>query len=151
VTEAPTSSQSDPFDLQRFVEAQDPIFETVRAELQAGRKRSHWMWFVFPQIEGLGLTSTSQLYAISSRAEAEAYLRHPKLGPRLQECARLVIGAHGRSVEEIFGFPDWRKFVSSMTLFAAVAGGDSIFAEALQKCCGGARCETTLEKLVRQG
>ncbi len=123
----------DPYNLQRFVEAQDPIFDQVRDELRAGRKRSHWMWFVFPQISGLGGSPMAQRYAISSLAEAKAYLQHPVLGPRLRECTRLVIGTEGRTIEEIFGYPDDLKFRSSMTLFAHATPGGEPFAEAISK------------------
>src|SRR6266498_3118134 len=108
----------DRFHLQRFVDAQQPVYETVLSELRDGRKRSHWMWFIFPQISGLGHSVTSQTFALSSLAEATAYLAHPKLGPRLRECAALVAGIEGRSVDEIFDYPDDLKFHSSMTLFA---------------------------------
>ncbi|MGC2517804.1 MAG: DUF1810 domain-containing protein [Burkholderiales bacterium] len=124
---------NDPHDLQRFVDAQAPVFEQVCAELREGRKRSHWMWFVFPQIKGLGHSETARRFAISSREEAEAYLQHPVLGPRLRECTRLVNLVEGRSIEQIFGHPDDVKFRSSMTLFAHVASGNPVFQEALQK------------------
>lgn len=138
---------ADSFDLQRFVEAQDPVYADVRAELRAGRKRTHWMWFVFPQLVGLGHSSMAQRYAIASRAEAEAYVRHPLLGARLRECAGLVNAVEGRSIEQIFGAPDDLKFHSSMTLFAAVTGGDQVFAEALRKFFEGRPDAYTLEKL----
>jgi uncharacterized protein (DUF1810 family) len=137
---------SDAFNLQRFVVAQGPVLAQVSAELRAGAKRSHWMWFVFPQIEGLGRSATAQKYAISSREEAEAYLRHPVLGPRLRECTRLVCLVEGRSLREIFGAPDDLKFHSSMTLFANVAP-DDIFSEALAKYFGGKGDLATLERL----
>ncbi|MGB7542018.1 MAG: DUF1810 domain-containing protein [Burkholderiales bacterium] len=130
---------NDPHDLQRFVDAQAPVFEQVCAELREGRKRSHWMWFVFPQIKGLGHSETARRFAISSREEAEAYLQHPVLGPRLRECTRLVNLVEGRSIEQIFGHPDDVKFRSSMTLFAHVASGNPVFQEALQKYFGGKR------------
>lgn len=133
--------------LERFVQAQEPVIERVLAELRAGRKTSHWMWFVFPQIRGLGHSPTAQRFAIASRAEAEAYLRHPILGPRLRECARLVNEIEGRSVEEIFGYPDDLKFRSSMTLFANVTTDDRVFADALDKYFGGEHDRLTLEKL----
>ncbi len=109
---------SDPHDLQRFVDAQNPVFDQVLSELQAGHKRSHWMWFIFPQIRGLGASPMANRYAISSIAEARAYLGHPILGPRLRECTRLVTEIEGRTIAEIFGYPDDLKFRSSMTLFA---------------------------------
>jgi uncharacterized protein (DUF1810 family) len=130
--------------LQRFVEAQDPIYEQVLAELRSGYKQSHWMWFIFPQIHGLGSSSMAQTYAIASQAEAEAYLAHPILGPRLLECTELVNGAHGRTAEQIFGSVDAMKFRSSMTLFSEVAPPDSPFSEALQKYFAGERDPLTL-------
>ncbi|MGZ9116799.1 MAG: DUF1810 domain-containing protein, partial [Methylocystis sp.] len=110
-----TGAADDPYDLARFVAAQKPVYEKVRAELAAGRKRSHWMWFFFPQLEGLGASAMAQRYAIHSRAEAAAYLAHPVLGPRLKECVGLVNKVEGRSAHEIFGSPDDLKFHSSMT------------------------------------
>src|SRR6188474_2984892 len=108
----------DPYGLDRFVTAQDPVFEQVRAELRAGRKRTHWMWFVFPQMQGLGHSPMAQKYAIVSREEASAYLEHPVLGPRLRECTKLVNRVEGRTLNQIFGYPDDLKFRSSMSLFA---------------------------------
>ena len=137
---------SDPFDFQRFVDAQDPVFAQAVAELRAGAKRSHWMWFVFPQLAGLGRSAMAQRYAIGSREEAEAYLRHPILGARLKECTRLVCLIEGRSAHQIFGAPDDLKFHSSMTLFANVAPND-IFSEALVKYFGGEADPATLERL----
>ena len=124
---------ADPFGLARFVDAQRPVYETVVAELRAGRKRTHWMWFIFPQLAGLGRSATARRYAITSRDEATAYLAHPVLGPRLRECSALVAGIEGRSIAEIFGYPDDLKFRSSMTLFAQAAPGEPIFAACLQK------------------
>jgi uncharacterized protein (DUF1810 family) len=138
---------TDPYDLQRFVAAQDPVFDQVRAELRAGCKRSHWMWFVFPQIEGLGLSPMAQKYAISSRAEAAAYLDHPILGPRLRECTRLVTAVEGRSAGDIFGYPDDLKFRSSMTLFAHAASDNKLFTDALQKYFTAGFDPLTLERL----
>src|ERR1700756_83260 len=109
---------SDPYDLQRFVDAQNPVYDKVCSELRDGRKKSHWMWFVFPQIAGLGSSPLARRYAISSLAEAAAYHAHPILGPRLTECTSLVNRVEGRPVEQIFGYPDDLKFCSSMTLFA---------------------------------
>ena len=137
----------DPHDLQRFVDAQAPIYDTVRAELRQGRKRSHWMWFIFPQIAGLGRSATSMRYAISSLAEAEAYLNHPVLGPRLRECTRLVMLVEGRSAHEILGSPDDMKFHSCLTLFAKAASEDSLFRDALEKYFDGAEDPMTLERL----
>ncbi len=138
---------NDEYDLQRFVEAQDGVYEQVLSELRAGRKTSHWMWFVFPQIEGLGYSAMAQRYAIGGRAEAEAYLRHPVLGPRLRECTVLVNAVEGRSVHEIFGSPDDMKFRSSMTLFAACAGDAGEFQAALDKYFGGVSDSLTLQRL----
>ncbi|TCK39199.1 uncharacterized protein (DUF1810 family) [Paraburkholderia sp. BL8N3] len=139
---------SDPHDLQRFVDAQQPVFDQVRAELQAGRKRTHWMWFVFPQIEGLGSSAMARHYAIASRAEAEAYLGHPVLGPRLRELTRIVNDMQDRSAGQIFGYPDDMKFHSSMTLFAQCAGASGKeFDEALAKYFGGRADTATLDRL----
>ncbi len=140
-------TDGEPFDLQRFVEAQAPVFGRVCAELEAGRKESHWMWFVFPQVEGLGRSPTAQRFAISGRDEAEAYLRHAVLGPRLRRCTELVNGVEGRSAHQIFGAPDDMKFHSSMTLFGAVADDRRIFLAALRKYFGGEMDPKTLERL----
>ena len=128
---------NDPFNLRRFVEAQDPVYDRVRTELTAGEKRSHWMWFIFPQIAGLGYSSMAARYAITSLKEAEAYLQHAVLGPRLIECTELVNRISGRSVHDIFGFPDDLKFGSSMTLFAKAAPGNQTFKLAIQKYFNG--------------
>lgn len=136
------------FELQRFVEAQAPVYARVCAELRAGRKATHWMWFVFPQIGGLGLSSMAARYAISSRGEACAYLAHPLLGARLRECTALTLGVEDRTAHEIFGSPDDLKFHSSMTLFAAVAEGEMIFDAALRKYFIG-RDTRTFEILAR--
>jgi uncharacterized protein (DUF1810 family) len=144
----------DPYDLERFVEAQAGVYEQVCAELQAGRKRSHWMWFVFPQIQGLGSSEMAVRYAISGRDEARAYLEHAVLGARLRECAGIVVGVEGKTVGEIFGYPDDLKFHSSMTLFAEVgtlsADGcsGSVFRTALEKYFGGKKDKGTLERLA---
>ena len=137
----------DPHDLQRFVDAQAGVFERALAELSTGAKRSHWMWFIFPQVAGLGFSAMAQRYAIGSKLEAEAYLAHPLLGPRLIACARAVLAVEGRSAHQIFGSPDDLKFRSSMTLFAAIAE-DAIFAEALRKYFDGRPDEATLEALT---
>jgi uncharacterized protein (DUF1810 family) len=137
----------DPYDLQRFVDAQDRVYDIVRAELRQGRKRSHWMWFIFPQIAGLGHSAMSMRYAISSLAEAEAYLKHPVLGPRLRECTRLVMLVEGRSAREILGSPDDMKFHSCLTLFANAAPEDSLFRDALEKYFDGAEDSLTAQKL----
>lgn len=138
---------SDPFDLQRFVDAQASVIEDVRAELAAGRKRTHWMWFVFPQIEGLGHSAMAQRYAIASRDEARAYRKHPVLGARLVELTRLVNGVQGRGVDAIFGYPDDLKFHSSMTLFARTADDPAVFDEALRRYFEGRADEATLARL----
>src|SRR4051794_31644440 len=124
---------SDPFNLKRFLDAQNPVYEHVCAELRRRAKESHWMWFVFPQMKGLGSSTLAQKFGIESRAEAEAYLAHSILGPRLIECTQLVNTVAGRSIEQILGAVDSLKFRSSMTLFAEVAGAHSVFADALQK------------------
>jgi uncharacterized protein (DUF1810 family) len=128
----PTES-SDPFDLSRFVDAQEGVYETVLRELEDGQKRSHWMWFIFPQTAGLGLSSMAQRYAITSRREAKAYLEHPVLGPRLNACCSALLQVEGRSAEEIMGYPDFLKLKSSMTLFATVSDGASLFSDVLKK------------------
>lgn len=138
---------TDPFNLERFLRAQDPVFRDVREELARGRKQTHWMWFVFPQVAGLGLSAMSQRYAIGSRAEAEAYLAHPVLGPRLIECTRLVLAVDGRTINAILGAPDDSKFRSSMTLFGAVSD-EPVFDEALAKYFAGERDGATLEILA---
>ena len=123
----------DPYGLQRFVAAQNPVYDEVRAELRAGRKRTHWMWFVFPQMQGLGHSLMAEKYAITSREEAGAYLEHPILGPRLRECTELVNRIEGRSLDQIFGYPDDLKFRSSMTLFASATADNQVFKDALEK------------------
>jgi uncharacterized protein (DUF1810 family) len=135
-----------PFDLDRFVAAQDPVYARVRAELAAGAKTSHWMWFVFPQLRGLGRSATAEHFGIENRAEAEAYLRHPVLGERLRECTRLALAVRGRDATGIFGTPDDMKFHSSMTLFAEVTD-DPLFAEALARYFSGLRDGRTLQLL----
>ena len=138
---------NDPFDLQRFVDAQAPVYRRVVAELRHGQKQSHWMWFIFPQIEGLGSSPMAQRFAIASRAEAVAYLDHPLLGPRLHECTRLVIAVEGRAIDAILGYPDDLKFRSSMTLFASVAEDPTDFVAALDKFYGGEMDRATLARL----
>jgi uncharacterized protein (DUF1810 family) len=139
---------SDPYDLERFVKAQAGVYEQACAEMREGRKRSHWMWFVFPQIRGLGSSEMAMRYAISGREEARAYLDHVVLGARLQECVGVVVAVDGRTVEEIFGYPDDLKLHSSMTLFAEVAGSsESVFHEALKKYFGGKTDKATLARL----
>jgi uncharacterized protein (DUF1810 family) len=136
------------FNLERFVQAQDPVLSQVRSELGQGRKRSHWMWFVFPQLAGLGHSVMAQHYAIASLAEAQAFLRHPILGPRLTDCTRLVNQVQGRSIHEIFGSPDDLKFHSCMTLFAMASPGASPFQEALDRHFGGATDPQTSARLT---
>jgi uncharacterized protein (DUF1810 family) len=138
----------DQFDLDRFVRAQEPVMEQVRRELTEGRKQSHWMWFVFPQLSGLGHSALARLYAIASLDEAVAYLRHPILGPRLIECSELVNRVKGRSISEIFGSPDDLKLHSCMTLFASVPGAAPVFEAALVKYFGGTPDRPTAEKLA---
>ena len=126
-----------PYHLQRFVEAQDPIYEAVVDELRSGLKTGHWMWFVFPQIKGLGFSSMARRFEIASLEKAGAYLEHPILGSRLRECTHLLNKLEGRTIRQIFGQPDDLKFRSSMTLFAKVAQADQIFQTALGKYCEG--------------
>lgn len=138
-------------DLERFVRAQDPVFDEVLAELRRGRKDGHWMWFVFPQVQGLGHSERAQFYAIASPKEAQRYLRHPVLGLRLRECTRLVVDIAGRSLEEIFGHTDALKFRSSMTLFAKATADNALFLQALAKYCNGKLDDKTLELLDGAG
>ncbi|MFC5475695.1 DUF1810 domain-containing protein [Paraherbaspirillum soli] len=138
---------NDPYDLQRFVEAQQPLFDSVCAELRAGRKRTHWMWFVFPQIEGLGHSAMARKFAISSLQEARAYLEHPLLGPRLRQCSRIVAELDGRTIEAIFAYPDDMKFQSAMTLFAQASADNQVFNDCLQKYFGGVADADTLAQL----
>lgn len=139
----------DPFDLQRFVDAQRTTFAQARAELLAGRKESHWMWFIFPQLEGLGRSETAQYYAIRSLDEARAYLEHPILGPRLVECTEIVNRIEGKSAYDIFGTPDDLKFRSSMTLFAQVALNQPVFEQALAKYFDSVPDPLTIARLSR--
>ncbi len=139
---------SDPFDLQRFVDAQAPVYRRVVAELRHGRKQSHWMWFIFPQLAGLGHSPMARRFAIGSREEAIAYLGHGVLGLRLRECTALVNALEGRTIREILGSPDDLKFCSSMTLFGA-ASSDPVFATAIAKFYGGRPDARTLELLGR--
>jgi uncharacterized protein (DUF1810 family) len=132
------------FDLERFVEAQRPVFGDVAAELRAGRKVTHWMWFVFPQLKGLGMSDMANVYGLAGKAEAAAYLSHPILGPRLIECTTIVNAIERRSAVEIFGGVDAMKFRSCMTLFELVAPRGSPFPQAIEKYFGGQRDERTL-------
>ena len=135
------------FDLERFVLAQEPVITQVRSELKAGRKTTHWMWFVFPQLAGLGFSHRARFYAITSLDGARAYIAHPPLGPRLVECTELVNAVEGRSAHDIFGSPDDLKFHSSMTLFALAAPDEVAFGTALDRCFGGRPDERTLDLL----
>ncbi|MBL6079631.1 DUF1810 domain-containing protein [Belnapia sp. T18] len=141
---------SDPFDLERFVQAQRPVMAEVHRELRAGRKRTHWMWFVFPQLRALGRSSTAQHYGIVSLAEAQAYLAHPLLGPQLMECAGLVRAIQHRSAHEIFGSPDDLKLRSSMTLFAAARPEATVFADVLRQYFEGQADQLTTKLLTTQ-
>jgi uncharacterized protein (DUF1810 family) len=143
-------AEDDPFDLRRFVAAQDPVMDVVRAELAAGRKRTHWMWFVFPQIAGLGRSRMAQAFAISSLDEAHAYLAHPVLGARLRECVGLAMAAPDRSAHGIFGSPDDMKFRSCLTLFREAGGGD-IFDASLARFFAGEPDQVTLRLLGAAG
>jgi uncharacterized protein (DUF1810 family) len=140
-----TADDADPFDLNRFVQAQAPIYADALAELVAGCKRSHWMWFVLPQIDGLGFSATTKLYSIKSLAEARAYLAHPILGARLVECTRTVLAINGKTALDIFGKPDDMKLRSSMTLFAAISPAASVFSDVLDKYYNGKRDPRTVE------
>jgi uncharacterized protein (DUF1810 family) len=142
-----STDQLDAFNLQRFVQAQDPVFEWVQEELNAGKKRRHWMWFIFPQLAGLGGSEMSRYFAICSEEEAVAYLEHPLLGPRLRTCTQLVLNIEQRSIAEIFGHPDDLKFHSSMTLFAQVAPDNNLFGRALEQYFHGIRDDWTLSLL----
>ena len=138
---------SDRYDLQRFVDAQAPVYDGVVAELRAGRKRSHWIWFIFPQLAGLGSSPTAVRYAISSLAEARAYLAHDVLGPRLRECTRLVNGIENASIDQIFGWPDDLKVRSSMTLFANATDDNAEFLALLARYYGGEQDPVTVARL----
>ncbi len=140
---------NDLYDLARFIEAQEPVIERARAELAAGRKASHWMWFVFPQISGLGASAMAQRYAVGSIEEARAYLAHPVLGSRLRDLTELVNELQGGSARRVFGSPDDMKFRSSMTLFNAAAPQEPAFLTALARYFGGERDPLTLEILGR--
>lgn len=137
----------EPFNLERFVDAQADVYSEVLGELRKGRKRSHWIWFIFPQMKGLGHSPQADYYGIRSLDEAEAYLRHPILGPRLIKCTQLVNQITDTSIQEILGWPDDLKFRSSMTLFAQAAEDQSVFRAALEKYFDGEPDRLTLEKL----
>jgi uncharacterized protein (DUF1810 family) len=140
-------TQPDPFRLERFVRAQADVYGDVIVELHNGEKQSHWMWFIFPQIRGLGSSPTAREFAISSVDEARAYLAHPLLGARLQQCTTLVNAIRGRTLEEIFHSPDSTKFRSSMTLFARATADNGMFLDALKKYCNGESDPRTLQIL----
>jgi uncharacterized protein (DUF1810 family) len=139
---------SNSVDLQRFLDAQDPVYSEVCDELRRGRKRTHWMWFIFPQLRGLGHSSTAAYYGIASLEEAEAYLAHPVLGSRLMECCHILNDLKSSSAEQIFGYPDYLKFRSCLTLFQA-ASGVAVFTTALDKFFGGEPDSLTLDALAR--
>jgi len=143
-------TMTDRYNLQRFLAAQAPVYDTVLDELRAGRKSSHWIWFIFPQIAGLGRSGTAQQFAIGSLDEAKAYLQHPVLGPRLRECTQLVLDVNGRSAEEIFSSPDNMKFRSCLTLFMAATTDNKIFKDALLKYFDGKPDQLTLDLLAQQ-
>jgi uncharacterized protein (DUF1810 family) len=140
---------ADPFNLRRFIDAQEVVYKNVLSELRSGQKRTHWMWFIFPQIAGLGHSSISKRYGIQSREEAQHYLNHPILGKRLVECSETVLSIKGRSASEIFGSPDDIKLRSSMTLFAAIPGSDSVFTHVLEKYFQGRPDTRTLRLLSK--
>ncbi len=142
------AAANDPHDLQRFVAAQDPVYAEALEELRRGAKRGHWMWFVFPQIQGLGRSEMAARYAVKSRSEAAAYLRHGILGPRLAECAAALMSVDGKTALEIMGFPDDLKLQSSMTLFAHVSAFGSVYHRVLEKYYKGSQDARTLEILI---
>jgi uncharacterized protein (DUF1810 family) len=143
-------SEQDPYDLQRFVDAQANAYERALSEIKSGRKRSHWMWFVFPQVEGLAASSMSMRYAIRSVAEARAYLVHPLLGPRLLECAEAALAAQTSSALELFGSPDNMKLRSCATLFASVSSEGSVFSQLIDKYFDGKADERTLQLIGKK-
>lgn len=143
-------NEGDRFHLQRFVDAQEGVFEQALAEIRRGRKSSHWMWFIFPQLAGLGFSAMSQQYAISGLPEAEAYLAHPVLGPRLKKCAEAAIQVPAKTAQEIFGSPDHVKLRSSATLFSRVSTADSVFQRLLDRFFGGEPDHKTLNLLVEE-
>ena len=148
---AQAANGGDTFDLARFIDAQKSVYETALSELRRGRKTSHWMWFIFPQVAGLGYSAMSQRYAIADLEEAEAYLAHPVLGTRLRECAAVTLAVEGRSASAIFGSPDDMKLQSSMTLFARANGDGSVFEKVLEKYYGDEADEQTLDLLAVNG
>lgn len=144
-----SEASADPFDLRRFVDAQERAYDTALEELRSGRKRSHWIWFVFPQLQGLGRSTTAIRYSITSLDEAKAYLEHPVLGPRLRECARVVTGIQGSTADDIFGWPDNLKVRSSMTLFARATEDNAEFRAVLDGLYDGVEDAVTAELLAR--
>ena len=140
---------SDPFDLQRFVDAQAPVYDRVCRELRAGSKQSHWIWYIFPHLKSLGRSATAITYGIADADEARAYLAHPVLGPRLVECTNLMLAVDGKPLSQIMPFPDDLKFISSMTLFAEVAPDPALFLAALAKYANGQRDAATLDLLCQ--
>jgi uncharacterized protein (DUF1810 family) len=142
-----TTDSDEAFDLSRFIYAQENIYDAVLAELRSGRKRSHWMWYIFPQIDGLGHSAVSKRYAIRSLEEASQYLKHPVLGARLLECADMVLVIEGRTVSEIFGYPDDMKLKSSMTLFSSIPEADPVFDDVLEKYFHGSLDFRTIRQL----
>jgi uncharacterized protein (DUF1810 family) len=147
---ANATGADDRFGLSRFVQAQEEVYPRALAEMKLGRKRSHWMWFIFPQIDGLGYSSTAKFYAIKSKDEAKAYLNHPLLGKRLMECAEALLKIEGKSAAEIFGDPDDLKLRSSLTLFASVSPADSVYSRVLDQYFGGEPDQRTLQLLQQQ-
>jgi uncharacterized protein (DUF1810 family) len=143
-------SADDPFELKRFVDAQGPVYSSVVNELREGRKRGHWMWFIFPQLRGLGHSTLAQRFGISSLEEAGAYLQHDVLGPRLHECAQLVVAVPGRTISDIMGSPDDMKLGSSMTLFARATDDNEDFRAVLTKYYGGGEDPLTVARLNRR-
>ncbi len=139
------TNPNDPYDLKRFLSAQDGVYDRALAELRDGLKQSHWMWFIFPQIDGLGFSSTTRFYAVKSLEEARQYLAHPVLGARLRECVEAILAVRGRSASDIFGYPDVMKLQSSLTLFSRVAGPGSVFERALDKYYEGKQDPKTLQ------
>lgn len=148
-TGSDTRGTNDPFDLNRFLKAQEADYEQALSEIKSGRKSSHWMWYILPQLDGLAFSSTSKHYSIKSIQEAQAYLNHPILGARLLECAQAVIEVEGRSVAEMFGYPDDLKLKSCATLFASVAPAGSVFDRILEKYYQGRRDDKTLHLLEK--
>ena len=141
---------TDDYNLQRFLEAQDQVYDAVLGELRAGEKSSHWMWFIFPQIKGLGLSGMAQQFAVTSLGEAKAYLQHPVLGPRLRECTQLVLNVDGHSAEQTFGYPDNLKLRSCLTLFMAATTDNKVFKDALLKYFDGKPDTLTLDILAQE-